>query len=210
MRKLIAIVVTFGLCLGIAMTASAAGDAAKGKALFQYCQACHGANGEGNHTYNAPVIGGQEAWYIERQLKNFKGGIRGTDHRDVNGAQMLPMSRTMKDDESIANVAAYVASLKPPAPMATVQGDAAAGKASFAICVACHGANGEGNQALNAPKLAGQHDWYIQRQVKNFKAGVRGVNPKDVYGAQMRPMALTLATDDMISNVTAYIQSLNR
>ncbi len=210
MYKLIAILIAFALSLGVTMTVNAAGDAAKGKALFQYCEACHGAQGEGNKAYNAPVIGGQEAWYVERQLKNFKSGIRGADHRDVNGAQMFPMARTMVDDDAIANVAAYVSSLKPPAPTATVKGDPAAGKTSFAVCVACHGANAEGNKALNAPRLSGQHDWYVMRQIKNFKEGIRGLNPKDTFGAQMRPMALTLATDDMISNVTAYIQSLKR
>ena len=78
----------------------------------------------------------------------------------------------------------------------------------YAVCLACHGANGEGNKALNAPRLAGQHDWYIVQQIKNFKAGIRGTNPKDIFGAQMRPMSMTLATDDIVNNVSAHISTL--
>ncbi len=87
-------------------------------------------------------------------------------------------------------------------------GDAAAGKPLYAVCAACHGQQGEGNPALNAPKLAGQGQWYLARQLKNFKHGARGTNDKDVYGKQMAPMAATLADDAAIDNVVAYIESL--
>ncbi len=46
----------------------------------------------------------------------------------------------------------------------------------YAACAACHGAQGEGNRALNAPKLTGQGDWYLQRQLKYFKQGARGTH----------------------------------
>ena len=69
-------------------------------------------------------------------------------------------------------------------------GDAKKGKARYAVCMACHGADGMGNKVLNAPKIAGQESWYLERQLKNFKAGIRGADPKDKYGMQMRPMAL--------------------
>lgn len=87
-------------------------------------------------------------------------------------------------------------------------GDPVKGKTLYATCGACHGANGEGMEALNAPKLAGQESWYIIRQLQNFKAGIRGTNPKDTYGMQMAPMAQTLPDDQAIEDVTAYIQTL--
>ena len=68
-------------------------------------------------------------------------------------------------------------------------GDAAKGIARFTVCQACHGVDGMGNKALNSPKIAGQEPWYLERQLKNFKAGIRGADPKDKYGMQMRPMA---------------------
>lgn len=87
-------------------------------------------------------------------------------------------------------------------------GDAAKGKAYYTTCVACHGDKGQGNKALNSPKIAGQEDWYVVRQLKNFKAGIRGAHPKDTYGAQMRPMAMTLPDDQAIADVAAYIATL--
>lgn len=89
-------------------------------------------------------------------------------------------------------------------------GDAAKGKALYATCGACHGANAEGMEALNAPKLAGQEAWYLTRQLQNFKGGIRGSNPKDVYGMQMAPMAQTLPNDQAIEDVVAYIVSLGK
>lgn len=83
----------------------------------------------------------------------------------------------------------------------------AAGQAQYAACAACHGQNGEGNQALNAPKLAGQQAWYIERQLNHFKVGARG-GEGDTNGAQMVAFAGMLTTDDAVRNVAAYISSL--
>ena len=81
-----------------------------------------------------------------------------------------------------------------------------AGQASYAACAACHGQNGEGNQALNAPKIAGLQTWYLERQLNYFKTGVRG-GEGDTNGAAMAPMALML-DDAGVTNVSAYIASL--
>ncbi len=91
---------------------------------------------------------------------------------------------------------------------ARIAGDAAAGKPLYAVCAACHGQQGEGNPALNAPKLAGQGNWYLKRQLESFKHGARGTDDKDVFGKQMAPMAATLADDAAMNNVVAYIVTL--
>jgi cytochrome c oxidase subunit 2 len=87
-------------------------------------------------------------------------------------------------------------------------GDATAGAANYAVCSACHGAQGEGNLQLNAPKLAGLDPWYIRRQIANYQNGIRGSDPRDIYGQQMAPMAATLANDTILENVIAYIETL--
>lgn len=87
-------------------------------------------------------------------------------------------------------------------------GDAKKGKAFYTTCVACHGDKGQGNKALNSPRIAGQETWYVVRQLKNFKAGIRGTHAKDIYGQQMRPMAMTLPNDQAIEDVAAYIATL--
>ncbi|MBI3898072.1 MAG: c-type cytochrome [Gammaproteobacteria bacterium] len=75
-------------------------------------------------------------------------------------------------------------------------------------CRACHGPQGEGNPNLHAPKLAGQGDWYLKRQLQNFKLGARGTHENDAYGKTMAPMAATLANDAAIDNVVGYIKTL--
>jgi cytochrome c oxidase subunit 2 len=87
-------------------------------------------------------------------------------------------------------------------------GDAAAGHALFATCAACHGAQGEGNRDLHAPKLAGQDGWYLRRQLLSYKQGTRGASDKDTYGRMMAPMAATLVDEAAIDDVVAYIATL--
>jgi len=91
--------------------------------------------------------------------------------------------------------------------LALKQGDAVAGQAQYAVCSSCHGAQGEGNAAMHAPKLAGQDGWYFKEQLRNFQNGIRGSHADDVYGQQMAPMAALLADEAAMNNVMAYIDS---
>ena len=93
---------------------------------------------------------------------------------------------------------------------AQAAGDPERGKTLYATCGACHGQNAEGMQALNAPALAGQEEWYVIRQLQNFKSGVRGTDPRDTFSMQMAPMAMTLPDDQAIEDVAAYISSLGK
>ncbi len=84
-------------------------------------------------------------------------------------------------------------------------GDPVVGQARYAVCAACHGPAGEGMPALNAPKIAGQEPWYLRRQLGYYKAGARGTHPDDIYGQQMAPMVITLADEQAVEDVIAYI-----
>lgn len=79
-----------------------------------------------------------------------------------------------------------------------ILGDAAAGEGKSAVCGACHGADGNSAAAMY-PKLAGQNEAYIARQLTQFKDGKR-VNPI------MMPFASTLSEQDM-HDVGAYFAS---
>jgi cytochrome c oxidase subunit II len=103
----------------------------------------------------------------------------------------------------VADMAEQVVAEAESAPVADDKG-----KALFTPCVACHGANGEGNMALNAPGIAGQSETYLVRQLWEFKKGLRGAEEGDMIGAQMRPMAMALPDGTAIANVAAYIASL--
>jgi cytochrome c oxidase subunit 2 len=189
--------------------ARGAGDAAAGQALYGVCAACHGAQGEGNPALNAPKLAGQGAWYLRRQLHNFKQGARGTDDKDVYGKQMAPMAAVLPDEAAIANVAAYIATLPDtPAPR-TLGTNATAGKKLYEnACAACHGLQGQGKPAMNAPRLAGMSDWYLATQLKNFRQGARGNHAKDHYGGQMSAMAAVLTRDAAIDELIAYVNTL--
>lgn len=186
-----------------------AADLAAGKAAYTVCAACHGQNAEGNRAMNAPKLAGQEAWYLERQLDDFRAGLRGTAPGDTFGMQMRPMAMAVGDPTAQANLIAYITSLPDVDAEPTISGDAAAGKASYTVCAACHGQNGEGNQQMGGPKLAGQEDWYLVRQITNYQKGLRGYDPKDTFGNQMKPMAATLTSEKAINDVVAYIDSLD-
>jgi cytochrome c oxidase subunit 2 len=199
------------LSMALALSTHAAGDPAKGRALYATCASCHGANGEGNQALNAPAIAGQQDWYLTRQLKNYQDGIRGTHPKDIYGMQMRPMSMVVWGETKTADIVAYITSLPDPENAAvTLGGDPTVGQANYMVCAACHGANGEGNQALNAPRIAGQFDWYTHRQLMNWKNGVRGTHPKDTYGMQMIGMAATLVDETAVKNISAYIANLGK
>ena len=85
------------------------------------------------------------------------------------------------------------------APAAPVKpGDATAGQAKSATCAACHGM--EGNPAASQyPKLAGQHEDYITRQIEMFKSHKR-------ESAVMMGFAMTLSAQDM-HDIGAYFAS---
>jgi cytochrome c553 len=76
-----------------------------------------------------------------------------------------------------------------PAPAAPAKPDLAKGEASFAVCSACHGV--DGNSAIPAnPKLAQQHPEYLIKQLQEFKSGKRN-------NAIMKGFAAALSDDDM-------------
>lgn len=191
-------------------TAAPAQDMARGRQVFQLCSSCHGASGGGNRLYNAPVIAGLPQWYLENQLTKFRKGMRGFRGEDITGLQMRPMARALTTDADVKSVAAYVASLKPVMPPATMKGDATRGQAAYVTCLACHGDKGQGNQAIGSPALTNQADWYLAAQLVKFRQGLRGTHPADTTGAQMRPMAMTLPGDQAIEDVVAYIRTLGR
>ena len=81
--------------------------------------------------------------------------------------------------------------------------DIARGKVVFQTCVACHGAQGEGNRAVNAPHIAGLNAWYVENQLTKFRSDIRGTHPEDIEGMQMRPMSKTIALQDDVKEVAA-------
>src|SRR5215470_122518 len=113
------------------MAASAADDI---EAKAQACAACHGNNGVPSDPKTIPVIWGQEASYLMKQLRDFRNGER-------NSAVMSPLAKDLPEGD-LRKLAAHFAaktwpakraSAKPPAPPKGIE-----------QCQACHQPNFEG------------------------------------------------------------------
>ena len=126
---------------------------------------------------------------------------------------------------TINDIAAYISTLPNGSPPATVDddfrphrwdsnfaiiepGDSVAGKRNYALCVGCHGLEAEGMRLLNGPRLSGRYNWYLVRQLKYLKYGVRGTHQRDNIGRIMASAVGVLANDQAIYDVVAYIQTL--
>ena len=88
------------------------GDVRRGEALFATCVQCHGAGATGDEARHAPPLTNLNDWYVVSSLRLFKAGIRGTDPRDEWGLTMRPMSLGLADEQAMADVAAYIRTLR--------------------------------------------------------------------------------------------------
>lgn len=92
----------------------------------------------------------------------------------------------------------------PPATPAEL----AMGKTLYAtVCTQCHGAKGEGSEPLKSPSIASLPGWYINIQIKNFREGRRGTDPRDVQGVLMSTIAKVL-TDDQVRAVGHHVERM--
>ena len=156
------------------------GDVIRGEklALDGYCYSCHGVNGN-NPTQATPSLGGQNATYTYKMLKDYQSGRFHVDHKsDV----MINLVRVY-DDQQLADMAAYFESLPLPYGEYVVKDEAvdpaivrlvAKGDTSRMIvpCASCHGAHGEGGMN-ETPALTGLSPRMFVRQMKNYRDGYR-------------------------------------
>jgi cytochrome c553 len=148
----------------LAGPALAEGDAAAGKELGYSCLGCHGIEGYRNAypSYRVPKLGGQKAGYLVIALKGYRDGTR--EHPTMEA------QATSLTDQQIEDVAAYLASLGGDTVAAGGTKDASFEGA--AACAACHGQNGISVNAL-WPTLAGQHESYLERSLRQYRDGTR-------------------------------------
>jgi cytochrome c553 len=187
------------------------GNAEAGKALYAPCAACHGPAAGGNPAMQAPRLAHLGEAYLAAQLGKFRNGQRGGAGASATAVQMAGMAATLADDQALADVASYIATLDGAVSAATVEGDPAMGGDYYnQFCGACHGREAQGNPALNAPRLAGSDDWYLMSQLQAFREGQRGTDADDRTGKQMRMMASTLPNEQAVKDVVAFIRSLGQ
>ncbi|MDH3314438.1 MAG: cytochrome c4 [Gammaproteobacteria bacterium] len=200
--KTILLTATIGIALA-AGNAYAAGDAAAGESKSAACAACHGADGNSTNP-EWPKIAGQHPKYLEKQLKDFKGGRR------VN-AIMAGMAAPLSEQD-MADLAAYyatkvttggfVSEAELPLGEKIYRGGNA--KTGVPACMACHGPAGAGEPLAGFAALSGQHPKYIATQLYAFREGERSNDPKSM----MRDVARWM-TKQEIEAVSQYVAGLH-
>jgi len=155
------------------------------------CAQCHGSDAHGSRGFpnltDKDWIHGGSPEKITETLTNGRVGM------------MPPMAAAVGTEDDVKNVANYVLSLSNSDHDAT---RAAAGKEKFAVCAACHGADGTGNQAIGAPNLADNiwlHGAGEEAIIKRINEGK--VNQMPAQGAKFSP--------EQIHVLTAYVWGLS-
>ena len=208
------IVLIIAAILAVTLTASAEKS---GKEAYEIsCKSCHGEKGTGGDPAakpdpNIPVLAPNITILKEDYAKaQFKAILEGKRKGKGSESMVKALKESKLSEKEIQAALEYALKLEEGESKHKGFGDKTMGQARYVICATCHGQNGEGyiNPAIPAPRIQGQSDIYIVEMVKNFKAGHRGNDTPG--GMQMKAMSMTLATDDDIKNVAAYIRSLKK
>ena len=147
-------------------------DAAKGAQLSAPCQACHLADGSRGSPAN-PILQGQHAEYLVKQLTEFKAGKR-------KNAIMSGIAAALSEDD-MKHIAAFYASKKAKEGFAKSKDTVLLGEQIWRggilakqvpACAGCHSPTGAGIPA-QYPRIGGQHADYTTAQLQSFSAGQR-------------------------------------
>ena len=169
------------------------------------CAACHGEDGNSPNPI-WPKLASQHPSYLARQIAAFKSGDRKDD-------AMSPMAMIIATDEDLADLTAHFAAqaIQAGEPASIEQtligqqlfrgGNLANG---VAACSACHGPQGLGNAPANFPRIAGQHAPYVEKALKDYRAGTRASDPNQM----MRAIAARMSEQE-IAAVADYIAGLH-
>jgi cytochrome c oxidase cbb3-type subunit III len=166
---------------------------AAGQSIFlNQCAQCHGSDGRGSRGFpNLTDKDWLHGGTVEAITTTIKQGRQG---------MMPPLAAALGDANEVANVAHYVLSLSNSAHDAA---KAALGKPKFGVCAGCHGANGEGNQALGAPNLSDKIWLHGQGEAAITNIIVNGrVNAMPAQEQKLN--------EDQIRVITAYVMKLGR
>jgi len=75
-------------------------------------------------------------------------------------------------------------------------------------CAPCHTASGGGKADVAAPAIASLPQWYVQQQLDNYRNDLRGYHYDDIEGMRMKPMAMTLMSQEDVALVAEYVSGL--
>ncbi|MHA6846945.1 c-type cytochrome [Ralstonia syzygii] len=172
------------------------------KLAAQLCSSCHGVHGK-SESPMFPRLDAQVPNYLDAQLKGFRNHARG----ETDAQSFMWGIASQLDDKTIASLADYYAHQTAPAGASGDPALMAKGKEIFVqglpsegvpACASCHGQRAEGRDTF--PRLAGQHEAYLERQITHFRSGARGNAPV------MSAIAHTL-NDEQAKAVATFLQA---
>lgn len=191
-----AVAVAVVLLAPVAQAQPGAGDAKaleRGARLIGFCANCHGANGNSTAP-EIPNLAGQNAAYLEEQMRRFIDGRR----KDPFMAGLIKAMSPTERADAVAYLSAQP--MQPSAPRAAAA-QIAEGQAYYAkVCFRCHGDQARGDAAV--PRLAGQQPGYVVKSLKRYRDGT-GERLEPVMAANTKMMS-----DAQIQAVAAYVASL--
>jgi cytochrome c oxidase cbb3-type subunit 3 len=163
-----------------------------GERLFaNNCATCHGSDARGSKGFpnltDRDWLWGGTPEKIAETITNGRQGV------------MPPLAAAVGSAADVRNVANYVLSLS-GSPNDGIA--ASLGREKFAVCAACHGADGKGNQALGTPNLADKvwlHGWGEDAVVAMVTKGKTNVMP--AHGSRLSP--------EQIHLLAAYVWGLS-
>lgn len=149
-------------------------DARRGAELYAAsCASCHGERGWGRADSAMPSLAGQREPYLLRQLADFA-----ELNREVKEMHRLEAIIGVAPEQQWRDLAAFLAAQ--PLHPSTQVGDGKSLDIGAGIyrdaCAQCHGTRGEGDDAILAPALAGQHYSYLLLQIRGMASGHRFSN----------------------------------
>lgn len=186
------------------------GSVKAGAAKAAQCFACHGPKGNSTSP-TFPRLAGQNAVYIDEQLRLFRAGIR-------QNPMMSAMASGLTD-QNIDDLSVYFAAQRPSgleaAPTLSKSGRAlylsGDRKRDVPACVACHGPTGRGNPAAGYPALQAQHAAYVLAQLQSYADGTRYSGPHAETATPNSIMMFTIAkrlSPAQMQAVASYVQGL--
>jgi cytochrome c553 len=161
-RHLVSTIFGAGVIVAIAAIPAAAADDIETK--VQVCSGCHGQNGVPADPKTTPIIWGQQANYLYKELHDYHSGAR-------DNPIMAPIAKGFSLPE-LRDIANYFAAKTWPAQAAA--NAAGSPPEGIAMCRACHQPNFEGGQP--APRLAGLSYEYLIGAMNGFANGQRTNN----------------------------------
>ncbi|MCY4127972.1 MAG: c-type cytochrome [Gammaproteobacteria bacterium] len=180
------------------------GNAAAGEGKATACVACHGNDGTSTIP-DYPHIGGQNAKYLEIQMRQMRDG-----ERDI---PLMAGQLDSMTNQDLKDIAAYYASQPGKIGQASPE-NLELGERIYrggilekkvAACTACHSPNGNGNTLAGFPRISGQPIGYTVAQLKSYREEER--TSDEYVSGMMRDIAARM-TDSEIEAVANYIQGL--